>query len=135
MPIFDQAHMVVATEALLTMTGRIGNRLLIGRYELNDEATFADAKGYDSTELSKATRAAAGADRGQFVALPRIGIQANFDFLSIFYGTPGEMAKLFDGGMNGKVLTTQRAFAGKPPPYACETWDLHKAHQLFKVES
>jgi hypothetical protein len=135
MPIFNQTHMVVPTEAPLTMTDRIGNRLLIGRCELNDGATFADAKSYNSTELSKATRAAAGADRGQFMALPRIGTQANFDFLNIFYGTPGEMAKLLDGGMNGKVLTAQRTFAGEPPPYACEAWDLHKAHRLFKGES
>ena len=136
MPIFMHAHMVVQTEKPLTMVGKNGNRLLIGRCNINESATLNDVKEFNSEALSKATRSAAGSDRGQFLAMPpRIGIDPDFDFLNILFGTPSEIAKLLDGARTGKIPAARKAFTDTPNPSSCDTWDLHRSHRVFVSES
>jgi hypothetical protein len=66
---------------------------------------------------------------------PRIGIDPDFDFLNILFGTPSEMANLLDGGRTGKIPAARKAFTDKPNPSSCDTWDLHRSHRVFVSES
>jgi hypothetical protein len=132
MPIFNQVHGVVPTESPLESTDHNGNRILIGLCDVTEGMSFADVRGYITPELSKNVREAAGADRGQFLVVPGMGINAEFDFLNTLYATPVEMAKLLDAGREGKLRAARAATTNQTPPYNCHTWHLHKSHRIIQ---
>ena len=132
MPIFNQVHGVGPTESPLESTDHNGNRILIGLCDVTEGMSFADVRGYITPELSKNVREAAGADRGQFLVVPGMGINAEFDFLNTLYATPVEMAKLLDAGREGKLRAARAATTNQTPPYNCHTWHLHKSHRIIQ---
>ena len=131
-PIFNRVHGVVQTESSLDGTDHNGDRILIGLCNVTKGMGFADVRGYITPELSKNIREAAGADRGQFLMVPAMGINAEFDFLNTLYATPVEMAKLLDAGREGKLMAARAATTNETPPYNCHTWHLHKSHRIIQ---
>ena len=130
-PIFNRVHGVVQTESSLDGTDHNGNRILIGLCDVIEGMSFTDVRGYLTPELSKNVREAAGADRGQFLMVPGMGINAEFDFLNTLYAAPVEMAKLLDAGREGKLRAARAATTNETPPYNCHTWHLHKSHRII----
>ncbi len=129
-PIFNSFHGVVGTESPLEAPDHNGNRILIGLCSVTEGMSMADVKGYITPELSGKIREASGADRGQFLLVPGMGMNADFDFLNALYATPIEMAKLLDAGREGKLRAAMAAASDQTPPYACDTWHLHKSHRI-----
>ena len=130
-PIFNAFHGILPTESELDAADHNGNRILIGLCSVTEGMSMADVKGYITPELSKSVREAAGADRGQFLLVPVMGFAADFDFLNTLYATPTEMAKLLDGGREGKLRAAMAAASDQTPPYTCDTWHLHKSHRII----
>jgi hypothetical protein len=67
--------------------------------------------------------------------LLRIGIDPDFDFLNILFGTPSEMANLLDGARTGKISGARKALTDTPDPGSCDTWGPHRSHRVFVSES
>ena len=129
-PIFNTVHGILPTESPLEAPDHNGNRILIGLCSVTEGMSMADVKGYITPELSGKIREASGADRGQFLLVPGMGMNADFDFLNALYATPIEMAKLLDAGREGKLRAAMAAASDQTPPYTCDTWHLHKSHRI-----
>ena len=131
MPSFNTVHWIVPTESELDAPDHNGNRILVGLCNVSEGMTMADVKSYMTPELSKSVREAAGADRGHFLVELGIGVNADVDFLNTLYATPVEMAKLLDGGREGKLSAARAAATSQTRPFTCDTWHLHKSHRIL----
>lgn len=126
LPVFHQRHGVVRTQVERPA------RLLIGRCDLNPGKDMTDVKRHLTPARSEAIAQAIGVTRGHMLTTPRLGVDANLDFLNIFFASRTEMAKMQDAGRKGEIQAAYRQITnGATAPYTCPVWDLHDSHYMF----
>lgn len=126
LPVFHQRHGVVRTQVERPA------RLLIGRCDLNPGKDMADVKRHLTPARSEAIAQAIGVTRGHMLTTPRLGVDANLDFLNIFFAHRAEIAKMQDAARQGAIQAAYRQTSnGETAPYTCPVWDLHDSHYMF----
>ena len=128
LPIYHQRHAVLRAEIERPA------RILIGRCEVNEGKDMTDVKRHTSPAQAQAIATALGIKRGQMLTTPRLGVDANLDFLNIIFANRKEMAKLQDAGRTGAIQEARRQMNQAPAPYACPIWDMHDSHYIYNSE-
>ena len=129
LPLYHQRHAVSRADVERPA------RLLIGRCNLNPGKEMSDVKRHLAPARSKAIAEAIGVTRGHMITTPRLGVDANIDFLNIFFAQRTDMAKMQDAGRTGAIQDAYRQTTnGESAPYTCPVWDLHDSHYIYSSE-